>query len=137
MFREKIRVPLSILQKVVIEATIGSAPSGPFVCSGTDANTLKCANSVDPTEFPPLEIVVDYGDGSGPMTWLSHVISPNEERDVWSHTYTKPGKYEISVLGEREALGDRNAWFFFFKRLDPLGPCMGCKAILLNVCRTE
>ena len=56
---------------------------------GTDNSNRVCRNGND---LPPLEILVDYGDGSGGNTWTR-----GNMLELWSHVYTRPGKYNIAV----------------------------------------
>lgn len=72
--------PAAGAAKVCVEQA--SAPAPPIDCAST------------PGAVPPLEVVVDYGDGSGPVTW-----SRENTVDVWSHEYSRPGLYAISVVG--------------------------------------
>ena len=46
-------------------------------------------------EVPPLEITVDYGDGSGSNKWTS-----DYKQKLWAHSYTVPGEYDIFVRSE-------------------------------------
>jgi hypothetical protein len=43
-------------------------------------------------ELPPLNITVDYGDGSGSNMWQR-----TNKIVIWSHVYTRPGKFVIGV----------------------------------------
>ena len=43
--------------------------------------------------MPPVEIVVDFGDGSGEQKWERENI-----QDVWTHSYSQPGMYTIFVM---------------------------------------
>ncbi len=56
-----------------------------------DVPTPDCAVP-GTTELPPVTITVDYGDGSGPNTW-----SQGNKLVLWSHVYTRPGKFRVSV----------------------------------------
>ena len=58
---------------------------------GTDTSNPTCAAS-GTGDLPPLEIIVDYGDGSGANTWTR-----GNMLELWSHVYTRPGEYHIAV----------------------------------------
>jgi len=45
--------------------------------------------------LPSINVTVDYGDGSGPYTWTR-----DDLQDVWSHVYSEPGTFTISVQGK-------------------------------------
>ena len=64
--------------------------------SGPGENCLSAAPVSDcGGAAPPLEIVVDYGDGSGGASWRQDSMV-----DVFTHIYTVPGTYGISVKSE-------------------------------------
>ena len=42
--------------------------------------------------MPPLEITVDYGDGTILQTWTQE-----DPRNFWNHIYVLPGVYTIRV----------------------------------------
>jgi PKD repeat protein len=44
--------------------------------------------------LPPINVTVDFGDGSGTYVWTRE-----DRQDVWSHIYSEPGLYTVSVSG--------------------------------------
>ncbi len=48
------------------------------------------------TVIPPLDIFVDFGDGSGTQIWIPE-LTPN----VWQHRYTFPGTYTVTFRSKR------------------------------------
>lgn len=72
---------------------------GVYVCSSTNVDCNDSGN------IPPLEILVDYGDGSGTALWTQY-----QRRDVWSHVYTTAGNYTIFVMSTHQY--DRSSMTF-------------------------
>ena len=79
---------------------------GDYRCSGRKGNVVdtayKCKGLGKPTfnfhediPIPPLEISVDYGDGSPIKLWTME--NPTY---VWGHEYTYGGTYDIKVHGK-------------------------------------
>ena len=74
-------------------------------CSSTTSspiggnNEVLCAikDAAGGQSLPPVEIVVNFGDGTGEQRW-----SREDPRDLWVHQYQMPGFYWVSVAG-REA----------------------------------
>ncbi|XP_059083429.1 uncharacterized protein LOC131880752, partial [Tigriopus californicus] len=72
--------------KLSMTAIVGS-----YVCSSSN---LDCNDNLN---VPPLEFLVDYGDGSGTALWTQY-----ERLDVWSHVYTTAGNYTIFVMATHQ-----------------------------------
>ena len=62
-----------------------------FFCNPDDLNGIMCSKLVTP---PPVEITVDYGDGSKYPKWTPETI-----RNIWRHSYLQAGYYKIGVEG--------------------------------------
>jgi hypothetical protein len=73
---------------------------GRFHCTATLTDLpdlgVKCYNEIDISIgiMPPVEIIVDYGDGSPVQTW-----NRENPRNIWSHAFTKEGIFFVSVQG--------------------------------------
>ena len=68
-----------------MSAAFGTA----FTCEKDSHECFSAASAM-----PPLKITVDYGDGSGSAVWTrERPINP------WSHVYTRPGTFNIYVVG--------------------------------------
>ena len=97
---------LSSLQTVYLDVTAGSFFCSNFIpcASPPNKDEFDCGGNMGPDnsnrdcrdsttgDLPPLEILVDYGDGSGANTWTR-----GNMLELWSHVYTRPGKYNIAV----------------------------------------
>ena len=106
MARTLFTIGIFSFQTVYLDVMAGSFKCSNYIpCAGTPAkNDFDCAasgglgtNNSNPTcqsgtDLPPLEILVDYGDGSGPNTWTR-----GNMLELWSHVYTRPGEYYIAV----------------------------------------
>ena len=73
-----------------IETQIGPAP----VSCDTTNYLLSCGEGSD----PPVEIAVDFGDGSGQAKWRGGAVPTH--LDVFRHMYSLPGTYHISIRSE-------------------------------------
>ena len=60
-----------------------------MTCSST---TYSNCGVTDPA---PVEVTIDFGDGSGAFTWTS--AAPT---DIFVHTYTLAGTYEVTAWSE-------------------------------------
>ena len=88
-----------------LHAAIGEYKCGSFLpCAGsvTDGPPPTCTKATTSTikkdckndgVAPPVKIVVDFGDGSGEMSWERENV-----QDVWTHIYSEPGIYTIFVM---------------------------------------
>ena len=57
-----------------------------FLCTATDFSTCGLG------AVPPVQITVDYGDGSGSQVWTH-----DNQLNVFKHVYSQAGKFTISV----------------------------------------
>ena len=80
---------------------------GDYKCSSASSSALAkndetlCAlkDKTGEQSLPPVNISVNFGDGSGEQRW-----SREDPRHLWSHQYTLPGSYWVSVASENIAL---------------------------------
>jgi hypothetical protein len=61
---------------------------GVFVCNTVNPTCLVSGS------MPPVEVFVDFGDGSGIAHWTRE-----NAQDTWRHKYSKAGIYNIFVQG--------------------------------------
>ena len=106
---------LIFLQQIWIHVSIGEYNCGTFLpCAGdvTPGPPPTCAKAAatdtSPTKdcqndgsTPPVEIVVDFGDGSGEQKWERENI-----QDVWTHIYSQPGVYTIFVMSMEHSISN-------------------------------
>jgi hypothetical protein len=104
------RKKLSFFLKFVFDNPLifckAPAPTDPLVTTCTPDPVLKAPiNCYEPNtgELPPVDITVDYGDSSGPNFWTR-----TNKIVLWSHVYTRPGKYDLTVQSKRCSLLLRN-----------------------------
>ena len=69
-------------ETIYLEVTIGS-----YVCKSA---TPTCLIGSD---MPPVEIQVDYGDGSGISTWTRE-----NAQDLWRHSYSQAGTFTVTTV---------------------------------------
>ena len=43
---------------------------------------------------PPVDIFIDYGDGSPIATWTK-----DQPKNIWRHKYSNPGNYVVTATG--------------------------------------
>lgn len=60
--------------------------------NGDDDFRAECKLTNGTNDAPPLEIIVDYGDGSGSNKWTR-----DYKQRLWAHSYSHPGEFEIFV----------------------------------------
>ena len=70
--------------------TVTPGPPPTCTMAAADATSIGCQND---GSTPPVEIIVDFGDGSGEQKWERENI-----QDVWTHSYSQPGIYTIYVM---------------------------------------
>ena len=67
---------------------------GAFECTayGDIEDKIACKYGTTPyaDEQPPLEISMDWGDGSGQQFW-----TPVRPYNIWKYQYTKPGTFNL------------------------------------------
>ena len=68
--------------EVYLELTFGS-----FYCHASKPTCVQ-----ENQDMPPVEIHVDYGDGSGIATW-----SRENKQDLWRHKYAQAGTFTIVI----------------------------------------
>ena len=104
----KTKPKLIFLKQIWIHVSIGEYKCGSFLpCddAGVSEGPPKTCTKADAPEgsaridcqndgsTPPVEIIVDFGDGSGEQKWERENI-----QDVWTHSYSQPGIYTIFVM---------------------------------------
>ncbi len=73
-----------------------SVSVGPYSCTSANAASL-CDAPVSPALPPTFHVTVDFGDGSPAATW-----TPQNGNDVFRHSYSVAGRFQIVVTSERE-----------------------------------
>jgi hypothetical protein len=85
--------------KLTFNPTLLPGGSGTsFFCNSATRVTCGTGGGTSPTSLPippPLEITVNYGDGSGEATWTG-----TEPANVFQHMYSEPGMYNIVAKSE-------------------------------------
>ena len=66
---------------------------GKYFCAPSKTHFQECRLSEYQQPPPPMEISVDYGDGTH-QTWFQ-----DSPRNIWVHNYVLPGIYTIVVKG--------------------------------------
>ena len=66
---------------------------GKYFCAPSKTHFQECRLSEYQQPPPPMEISVDYGDGTH-QTWFQ-----DSPRNIWVHIYVLPGIYTIVVKG--------------------------------------
>ena len=64
---------------------------GDYYCHAANPDTCSSAAG----NLPPVNISVDYGDGSGVALWTRE-----NRQDLWRHAYVRAGIYNIAIVGE-------------------------------------
>ena len=64
---------------------------GDYYCHAANPDTCSSAAG----NLPPVNITVDYGDGSGIAKWTRE-----NTQDLWRHAYVRSGTYNIAIVGK-------------------------------------
>lgn len=90
---------LTVMEMMNLELSFGEYKCSSVNSTGTKAREAICALSDlkdgSGWSMPPVEITVDFGDGSGEQKWTRE-----QPRNLWQHAYQMPGRYWVHISSE-------------------------------------